>query len=382
MKRIKYICYYPGLDTLYPRECGEAATTKIDYIISVLNRNGIAVDVISPAIVSSSLFSFSRGGMWKSGDNSFRLFPSFSSRKIALLRRIGRAITDTCFHLWLKRHVVRSETIIVYHSLGYCSWFLRFKKTRQVRIIGEIEEIYQDVHLQSKKLSSDEYAFLSICDSFILPNTVLNEIVNQEHKNYWVIHGVYSIQPRIAHHFDDKKIHVLYSGTFDSVKGGTIAAIDAATYLSDNYVVHITGFGTERDTADVKERISRVSDGIKARIIFHGFISRDDLSVLMQQCHIGLCTQDPTTELNLTSFPSKILYYMSNGLFVISGRNRAIEESAVGDLVYYYDEQTPQAIARAISCISVDYDNAGINRLRLLDEEVVRGFSRIVREFF
>jgi hypothetical protein len=79
----------------------------------------------------------------------------------------------------------------------------------------------------------------------------------------------------------------------------------------------------------------------------------------IQSCDIGLSTQDPNAAFNATSFPSKILSYMANGLKVVSIRIPAIEQSAVGDMLFYYDEQTPEQIAKAILSVdmSAEYDS-------------------------
>ena len=368
MRRIKYICYYPSQDPYKPRECVEAAVTKIDYIISVLNRSGIGVDIISPAIITKKGFCLSSGGNKQNGENSLRLFPSFGCHGFAPLRGLSRKLTYLCFHRWLKKNIKEGEPIIVYHSLDYCSFFLDLRIKKNFKLIGEVEEIYQDVHPQSKHLSEDEYGFYSVCDSFIFPNTVLDEKVNSQNKSSIVIHGLYKVQPKVANKFDDGLTHVLYAGTFDPVKGGALAAVEAAMYLSESYHLHITGFGSESDSKNVREKVTDITKKAKAQITFHGFISREELTVLMQRCHIGLCTQDPTKKLNLTSFPSKILNYLSNGLIVLSGRNRAIEESAVGDIVHYYEQQTPQEIANAIQAIDIQTGNTGQDRLLQLDK--------------
>lgn len=72
-----------------------------------------------------------------------------------------------------------------------------------------------------------------------------------------------------------------------------------------------------------------------------------------------MSTQNPNAKFNDTSFPSKILSYMANGLRVVSIRIPAIEKSAVGKFMYYYDEQTPENIAKAIKSIdfSEEYDS-------------------------
>ena len=45
--------------------------------------------------------------------------------------------------------------------------------------------------------------------------------------------------------------------------------------------------------------------------------------------------------------------YLANGLRVLSVRIPAVENSAVGGILYYYDKQLPQEIANAIMDIDV-----------------------------
>ena len=71
-------------------------------------------------------------------------------------------------------------------------------------------------------------------------------------------------------------------------------------------------------------------------------LSGEDYIRFIQSCDIGLSTQNPDAAFNATSFPSKILSYMANGLRVVSIRIPAIERSAVGNEVMFYNEQTPE----------------------------------------
>lgn len=174
------------------------------------------------------------------------------------------------------------------------------------------------------------------------------------------------------------KIHILYSGTFNKIKGGAVAAIQMAPLLSDNYVLHITGFGSEKEVEEIQQSLDLLDKVSRARVEYRGFISLSELDILMQRCHVGLCTQDPTTQLNQTSFPSKILNYMSHGLVVLSGRNKVIEMSAVGDLVYYYDKQTPADMTMAVMSIR-NYDGVRcMERIHELNQQVSKDLSSII----
>lgn len=362
-KRIKYFSYRGCSDPDKRRDNSPAADTKIDYIIEVLNRCGYGVEHISRA--GSSINKYIPGYVESKGLNTYRYFASFGRTK-SIFRIVFRWYMEIQFFLWCLFNIKKGETILVYHSLGYDSTFIKLKKIKKFTLIGDIEEIYQDVHVQSKQKSRDEYRFIDVCDKFFFPNTILNVRLNKHNLPHLVVHGIYKKEKRIAEHFEDGKIHLLYSGTFDPIKGGVDAAIAMSKYLPAEYHLHITGFGSDIQVEDVRRSIRELESVSNCTITYHGFLSFDNMKRLMQQCHIGLCTQDPHTLLNLTSFPSKILNYMANGLIVISGRNAAIEGSHVGDLLHYYDRQESQEIASSILKIKIK-GNSCQKRLEDLD---------------
>lgn len=148
-------------------------------------------------------------------------------------------------------------------------------------------------------------------------------------KPFLVVHGLYYTVPDMGVRFDDSYVHALYSGTFDPVKGGAKVAIELTRYLPDIFHVHITGYGSEEQITELRILAQSVEAKSKAKLTFHGSISREELNELMQKCHVGLCTQPPHTKLNTTRFPFKILNYIANGLVVLCGKNEAISESAV-----------------------------------------------------
>lgn len=366
MTRIKYFSYYGCQDPGRRRYNSPAADTKIDYIIEVLNRIGYDVDLISPA--SASTANFQTGFVEHRKRNSFRYFSSLRKGG-RLLRAVNYRFINLQFFLWCLFNIKHGEQILVYHSLGYDSLFIKLKKLKSIRIIGEIEEIYQDVFRQKSSQERDEYRFIEICDKYVFPNTILNEQLNIAAKPYLVCHGIYKVSEHKPVSFNDGKIHVLYAGTYDPNKGGAVASVRAAQFLDERYHVHVTGFGRKEHEAIVCAEIERVRPHTKCMISFHGYLDDSRFRDLMHHCSIGLCTQDPTSQLNLTSFPSKILNYMANGLTVISGRNRAIEESAVGDLITYYDVQSSESIAQSIMAVQNQNCESGIDRLRFLDSE-------------
>lgn len=378
MKRIKYISYYDTLDSTVKRNYVLAASNKMDYIISALNKSKVAVDVISFSGCISDKFCFDRGGLKNKGINTIKYFSSFGPTTNGIFRLLSRWWQTLQFVLWFLFNVKRNEQILIYHSLGYCKVLTLLKRVKKCVYIGEIEEIYQDVTPKSKAINKAEYAFINVCDRYIFPTHLLNEKLNIKEKPSVLIHGIYEVERARNVSWGDSDVHVVYAGTFDPNKGGAVAAVTSVSFLPGNYHMHICGFGSEHDTAEILELIHRTSEASNAKISYEGLLKGEDFICLLQKCQIGLSTQNPTAAFNATSFPSKVLTYLANGLSVVSIRIPAIEGSKVSSCISYYDEQSPQKIAEAImECRSV---NAEFNchLLSKLDSEFQNDIVKIL----
>lgn len=348
---MKYLAYYDTPDNKAEnRNYVLSAANKIDYICSVLNRIGHSVELISAS------GSYNRKGckgktVQLSDRISLKLFPSIGTG-ILPKRLLGRMLLKTRLFLYLLFHIQKNETVLVYHSLGYAGMVTLLKKIRKFRLILEVEEIYADVNGRERDRKK-EYRLFSKADAFLFPTELLNGSINTKNKPHAVVHGTYQVAPDFgcdvfAAEGGARKIHCVYAGTFDPRKGGAMAAAAVAEFLPEQYHVHILGFGTKEETEQMTALIHRISAVTKCTITYDGLLSGDAYLKFLQSCDIGLSTQNPDAGFNATSFPSKILSYMANGLRVVSIRIPAVAGSAIGDHVYYYDEQSPESIAQAI----------------------------------
>lgn len=374
-KKLRYFSYYGCNDPERRRDNSPAADTKMDYIMEVLNRIGYDVEHVS--LAQSSIPKYLPGYCEKKGNNSFRYFGSFGKTS-SPLRIFNRWFVHLQFLIWCMFNLKRNEQVLVYHSLGFDADFIFMKKVMGIRIIGDIEEIYQDVSKQKPSQERNEYRFIDACDKYMFPNTILNERLNKTNRPYVVVHGIYKPNVYSIVSYNDDKIHILYAGTYDPHKGGALASVRMAEFLDERYHLHLTGFGNAKDEEIIKKEIERVRTLTKCKISFHGYLDDESFYDLMHHCSIGLCTQNPTSKLNLTSFPSKILNYMANGLVVLSGKNRAIEESTVGDMVCYYDNQEPDKMASAI--INMPHIEGVKERLMELDRDFAKSLSELINK--
>lgn len=365
MKKIKYLSYYVQDGSNFQhRNITLAAVNKIDYICAALNKTGYYVELISASGTKDKKHCY-RGFYKEIGVmRSLRMFFTFPwGNKIQKIL----SFVSMRFFLFLElMKLKKDEKFIVYHSLGYMRLVEFAHRMRRFQLILEVEEIYSDVNGE-EGLRKRETAFLKSADSYIFSTELLNQRLNSKKKPYTIIYGTYQIEQDKGRLFENmqlqqkkpRAIHCVYAGTFDSRKGGAAAAVMAALFLPSDYHVHILGFGNEGDTNKLKKLLTECKKKCKCKLSFHGCLSGEDYIRFIQSCDIGLSTQNPDADFNATSFPSKILSYMGNGLRVVTIRIPAIELSSIGKYMYYYDRQEPQEIAKAILKVDINefYDS-------------------------
>ncbi|MPM36796.1 hypothetical protein SDC9_83398 [bioreactor metagenome] len=224
-----------------------------------------------------------------------------------------------------------------------------------------------------------EYKILNIANKYIFSTELLNKRLNKDNKQYSIIYGTYKEEKNLEYKISDNKIHIVYAGTFSIQKGGAFSAIESAAYLPSNYHMHIIGFGNNDEKSKLLNRINELSEVTKATITYDGLLSGEEYIKFMQKCDIGLSTQNPDSIYNLTSFPSKILSYMANGLRVVTIRIKAVELSAIGNSVFYYEEQTPKAIAETIMSIDLNKPYNSRKLIKMLDGAFVNSIRKLFK---
>lgn len=358
MKKIFYLAHYDFPNSVEKRYRAPAACTKIEYICEALASIGYKVELISASNTSGSLLPSAEKDMC---ENVRVHFLHGFKRGSKLRNKFSTALFYANLLFYLLKNVKADDTLIAYHSLALIRVLRIVKSVKKCRLILEVEEIYGDV-IGNPKIVDKELQFFSYADAYLFPTQLLDEKVNIDCKPSVIVHGTYKAEQDRGERFEDDLIHVVYAGTFDPRKGG-VAAAAAAEFLPANYHVHILGFGSESDTQTIKEQVAEVSKKAEAKITCEGLLSGEDYIRFIQKCHIGLSTQNPEADFNATSFPSKILSYMANGLNVVSIRIPAVETSAVADLIIFYDEQTPEQIAATI--LQVNLNSNADSRLAL-----------------
>lgn len=377
MSTIKIISYHDRQDSPVRRTYTVSCANIVDYLADSLVSAGYDVQIVSNAKVVEPKFKFYRGS-----NNEMRpgvrlkLFPSWGGNRLIFIKLAWHLML---LFFYLITHTHRNEPVIVYHTLGYYKIILWAKRIRKFRLILHTGEIYQLINdLQFKSLAKIENKTFEIGDAYILSTDFLNQRVNKHNAPYITLNSSFKVGPQLTDKYNDGKIHLLYSGTFEVAKGGVKSSIRAAEFLPENYHLHVLGFGTDEEIRIVKDTIAEVSARSKATITYEGLKRGRDYIEFVQRCHIGLSTQDPAGAFNATSFPSKLYSYLSNGLKVVTVDLPVIRQSPVSECMFYCEEYTPQSIARAIEAASRAEYVDGRALIKRLDADFVASLKRFI----
>ena len=359
------IYYLIHFDNKTNRNVTQSAITKGKYVASALASCSSEVEIVSLAYPTKD--SQDEVYYQVSENVICHLFKGkYSNNRI--IRYLNHKLYDKKIRKYLKQNVKKDDIIVVYHSLANMKLVKYIKKNNTDKIVYEVEEIYGDV-INDEKTKTKELKAFKNASSYIFSNDYLNSIINTKQLPYVTCYGTYEIPTLYKEAFNDNLIHCLYAGTLAQNKGA-LNAINVAKYLPNNYLIHILGFGSEKDIADIKNAVNEVNNSYgTTKVIYEGLKLNEEYLKFIQKCQIGLCTQNIDAAFNTTSFPSKILSYMSNGLEVVGVNIAAIKNSKVGQYIQFYNVPDEKEIANAILNINLNNKTNNVDVVKELDKE-------------
>lgn len=372
-----YVAFYDIPE--YARENRSAfscAVAVVDYMTEVLS-NDRDVILLSPAR------SLNKRGCYKARTHELKNGVTVKLPASAGVRTpVGRALLVAYTRLWLYfsllKNVKKGDTVISYHSMSTIGAVRRAVRRKGARLILEVREIYGDINRMSAGQKKREREFLASADGYVFATELLSRIVNKQAKPYVVIPAMYKPEEKLAEKYNDGKIHVVYAGTFRTEKGGVINAVRCAEYLDERYHLHIMGRGGDREMQSFTAELDAVKAKTTATVTYDGFFNGAEFKRRLQKCHVGLATQSPEGAFNMTSFPSKIMTYLANGLDVVSVSIPAVTESPVGEYLRYCQDADPNNIAQAVIGIDplTSPDKSAV--LEKLDRSAKEDLSRLL----
>lgn len=376
-KTIKYVGFYDIPSNGGKRVSSPAAVNKMNYIANALIEAGYNVEIISPSWhIGDSLLSTKN--ITKINENlKVRFVPTWKTKN-----KISRNLKIIFSMLWLFSILLfkskRNEKILFYHVQWLSLPVRASRLVKKFKVILEVEEIYSDVSVHKNIFDSWEKKLLNAADAYILSTELLIQRMPRVVPNI-VIYGSYDFSEQLTKPNNDGLIHLVYSGIIDYDKKGAFNALDMCKYLDDKYHLHILGFG---DIDTLINRINEANETNKCKATYDGVFFGEEYVRKIQGWHIGLSTQNDSGKYLESSFPSKILSYLSSGLFVVSSKIKGVEISKISKLVMFYEGSDPRSIAEAVKKINTNISNSNQKIIRKLNEEFIENidylFSREV----
>ena len=360
------IYYLIHFDNKTNRNVTPSAITKGKYVASALASCSSEVEIVSLAYPTKD--SQDEVYYQVSENVICHLFKGkYSNNRI--IRYLNHKSYDKKIRKYLKQNVKKDDIVVVYHSLANMKLVKYIKKNITDKIVYEVEEIYGDV-INDEKAKTKELKTFKNASSYIFSNDYLNSIINTKQLPYVTCYGTYEIPTLYKEAFNDNLIHCLYAGTLDCQKQGAAIAINTARYLPNNYIIHILGFGTSQDLSYTKNLIDEINKqhGV-TKVIYEGVKLNEEYLKFIQKCQIGLSTQNMDASFNDTSFPSKILSYMSNGLEAVSANIGVVKNSKISQYIHFYEVQDEKEIANVILNINLNAKSNNVDVVKELDKE-------------
>lgn len=363
---------------------------KLAYSPAGLKKAKYVFDVLS-RIDKTRVVSFASGGRKWNGfyrptctldeDNREIFYCSTfgsSSKYLRMLERWFNIIQMTLYLIRIPKH----DITVFYHE-RYFRYAMRFCRLfrRSPKYVLQVEEVYTLAGNHPQDMIDKELASINNADAYILVNDLLSSVLHLEmSKPSCVSYGPYKVQaPSLVTMPTENKVHVVYAGIIDQIKRGAEMAVKACRFLPSNYCVHIAGFGKYEDIAFLLSLIEDVRKESECEILYEGCLSGSDYDKLMNRCSIGLSTQvSGELKYSETSFPSKVINYLSYGLTVVSTRIQVLEKCKVADLLSFYDSDRPNFVAEAIlNCPIIDKEVAK-DRIHELDNQFEINLKNVI----
>ncbi|MCA1320222.1 hypothetical protein LC085_09920 [Bacillus tianshenii] len=347
---------------------------KVEYLIEKLNEMDYRLEIVSCA-PSKNTFGFLPRRKEDFNGNVLINTPTF-----CFPTRLGQKIQKLLIYIWLFFYLVfntnRNEDIIVYHQ--YNPIIKLAQKIKKFNIILEVEEIYSDL-TGNKTKRKKEMQYIKNASKYIVASEKINNLIGNLNKPYCIFNGRYDVFKKTNSAFNDGKIHIVYAG---SIYYNLVAftSVEIAKYLSDKYVIHIIGWGLDKDINLLKTRIAEINKTAKCRVEYNGMLSGNRLSEFLQSCHIGISPQRTDEEFANACFPSKLSLYLSNGLRVVASYSRAVEESILGSLIDFSPSSDPIEFAKEIQSLNLNDKYDSMKMIKNLDARFYDDLYNFMRE--
>lgn len=355
--KIIYVGMYDIPNKNFKRFYSLAAINKMNYIINLLNENGVDVNIFSNSkIKEEKLRYYPEERISINKHNTLYLTPSIGCQN-KLLKGIRIIINWIWLILKILKHTKKNDTIIIYHTLESIIPLLIIKKIRKIKYILEVEEIYSQMPHISSRYKKLEQKLIQESDCYITVSDTLKKIL--PHKPCISIYGNYrqkSINVTNKKSNSNTIIRLVFTGSIDKIRGA-FTAVKSLEFLPPHYQLYITGVGSSETINEIKHEINRINELKGSNICkYLGMLNQSEYDNLLKSADIALNPQI-NGDYSKYLFPSKIIQYLCYNLPVVTTKGESIIESPFAKILYFSEDFTPKSFAEAICKVQMGNSN-------------------------
>lgn len=175
----------------------------------------------------------------------------------------------------------------------------------------------------------------------------------------------------------DDVIRMVYAGVVDRNKsGGAFVAVDLARKLNARgFCIDIFGFGTEEDMDALRDEIKSNNTISSTKVRYCGNLQPEVLQSTITNYDVGLATQYIGTPFSASSFPSKILTYLSAGLNVVCATCEGVALWKEKEVLFIYQDQNLDDLVAYLKTKPIRSKFEIIERVRKIRDDIIFNLS-------
>ena len=375
MKKVYYIGWYISDEDKTKYRGNVPGNLKMHYVVEQLMISGFIPEIISLASRNDQR-GFYRNNVTNSQGCILTYLGGIGGNN-HLAQRVDLILKKIIFVYYFILKFKRQDTIILYHSVAITNLCARLKRLVKRKVIVEVEEVYGYSAIEDKPWVKNEINCIKQMDYYIFVNDGIPQDLDIAKERFVVSFGVGRIPKRTKPRLNDGKIHVVYAGTIEMRKLGAMTAVESARYFPDNYILHVLGLGTEKNIQILKDAIAEINKEVGYnKIEYNGYKSGKELDDFLFSCHIGLSSHVMRPNFANNSFPSKVVTYMCHDLAVVLGYAKAFYDVPMAEGWEFYYEDSPRAIAKAVSDVGIKPIGFYIPRIENMNQQLQNFFKK------
>lgn len=334
-----------------------ASNKKIKYIIDVLIRLNMDIEVISPGIGTNRGVYRKMLSTINCVKLTFLATICLSNRKFGALKIITANIL---LLIELLRKVKNNCTVIFYNLPWLIPAIVVSKLILRYNLVVEIEEVFYKNEkygfIMGQMIKGVESTLFFIADEFILSSYGVSKHFGVRNKPYCVAHGSYNVNRSKSDNISvicngpTKDVEILYSGAIDDTRGIYIL-LNSMKFLKDVNNAHLTITGPcgSKQVGILQNKMAEINADVSCEMVSYvGVVSESELNLLHRKADIFVSPQKKQNRFSTFSFPSKILEYLSYGKITISSDIDSVITSDISSLISFYHNDSAVGLARAL----------------------------------